>query len=478
MQKQVSVLVFNKVLRVRVILIIVLLMLLGAIIRFYQLTNTSLWLDELFSMNGADPATTLGEVYEYSKGDQPPFFFFLLYGWLKVFGYTDFAGRSLTVVIGLMAIPIMFFLGREFKNTNIGLIAAFVTTINWFHADLSREIRFYPLVFLLSGLSYLFFLRSIKKSGISDFILYALFTGLLLNTHYYGLVVLISQLIIFIVVIIFYKRDAKFIIGGLGAGLIAALSIMHWLPIILKDLQTDQFHVAPVPFYFPFTFAWMYFKDPAAVIIYALCIFLMVKYLIKRVSGKCVPIEDLVILGWIFIGFMVPLLYSWFKIPLLTPKYSTITLPGIFFFIACGFSLISKPTLKMYAVCALVIGAFIAIFISRPLHKPRVSEDWREVAHYFVNHTNGHQTIFAQLAYFHIYYFNHFGYRQELPIDQRWADFNGVVSKSDRIWLLTHPRYPDNGFKPDQQQLIDSLFRVKDQVQFRETKGVLYERKK
>lgn len=453
-------------------------MLVGAIIRFYQLTNTGLWLDELFSMNGANPASTLEEVYDYSKGDQPPFFFFLLYGWLKVFGYTDFVGRSLPVLIGLMAIPIMFILGREFKSTNVGLIAAFITTINWFHADLSREIRFYPLVFVLSGLSYLFFLRSIKKSGLSDFILYSLFTALILNTHYYGLVVFISQLTIFFVVIIFYKRDAKFVISGLSAGVIAALSILHWLPIILRDLQTAQFHVAPVPFHFPLTFAWMYFKDPAAAIIYAVCAFLMLKYFIERFSGKRVPMEDVVILGWIFIGFMVPLLYSWFKIPLLTPKYSTITLPGIFLFIACGFTLISKPILKMYAICALVIGAFIALYISRPLHKPKVSEDWREVAAYFASHSNGQQTIFAQLAYFHIYYFNLFGYQQELPIDQRWADFNGVIRKSDKIWLLTHPRYPDSGFKPDQQRLIDSLFRVKDLVQFTETKAILYERKK
>ena len=478
MEKHLSILVFNKELRVRVVFILLLLMLAGAIIRFHNLTSTSLWLDELFSMNGADPSTTLREVYEYSKGDQPPLFFFLLHAWLKVFGYTDLAGRSLTVLIGLMAIPTMFFLGREFKNTNIGLIAAFVTAINWFHADFSREIRFYPLVFLLSALSYLFFLRSIKKSKLSDFVLYALFTGLLLNTHYYGLVVFVSQLIIFIVVIIFYKRDARFVIGGTGAGLVAALSILHWLPIILKDLQTDYFHVAPVPFYFPVTFVWMYFKDPAAVIIYALCVFLVIKHMFEKISSKPLPLEDLVVLGWIFIGFMLPLLYSWFRIPLLTPKYSTITLPGIFYLIAYGFSFIVRPRMRMYAISALLIGAAVAIFISRPLSKPRVSEDWRDVARYFVNHSNDPQTIFAQLAYFHIFYFNHFGYRQELPIDQRWADFNSIVSRSERIWLLKHPRYPDQGFSPGQQQLIEEEFQLDTVVSFKETKAMLYERKK
>jgi mannosyltransferase len=478
MQETVSIEVFNRTMKVRVVLILTVLILVAAMFRFYRLTEPSLWLDELFSMNGADPATTLHDVYEYSKGDQPPFFFYLLHGWLKVFGYTDFAGRSLTVLLGITGIPAIYFLGKEFKGTSVGLVAAFITAINWFHADISREIRFYPLVFLLSTLSYLFFLRSIRRSKITDFFFYALFTGLLLNTHYYALVVFVSQLILFLVVVIFYQRNNRLIIGGLAAGVVAGLSILHWMPIILKDLQTDQFHVVAVSFDFPIKFGWMYFKDPVAVIVYAFCIFLMIKYLIEKFSGRRLPVEDLVLLGWIFIGFMVPLLYSWIKIPLLTPKYSTITLPGIFLFIACGFTLIARSKWKVYAVGGLFVGAFIASFISRPLNRPRVAEDWRDVAHYFADHSDRPQTIFAQLAYFHLFYFNHFGYDQELPIDQRWADFKQIADSSTRIWLLRHPRYPDEGFKPEQQRLIDSLFHLKDEVQFRETKAFLYERKK
>jgi uncharacterized membrane protein len=478
MQQHFSITIFNKHLEMRIAVVLLLLILVGAIFRCYGLTDTSLWLDELFSMNGADPHTTLKEVYEYSKGDQPPLFFFILHYWLKLFGYTDFAGRLLTVVFGLLGIPAIFFLGKELKNTNLGLAAAFITAINWFHADMSREIRFYPLVFLLSTLSYLFFFRCIKRSQIKDFVLYALFTALLLNTHYYALVVFVSQLILFIIIIVFYKRDTKLIIGGIMAGIVAGFSILHWMPIILKDLQTDHFHVAPVPFYFPFKFAWVYFKDPVAAIIYGISVFLALKYLVQEFSKRRLPIEDLLILGWIFIGFMLPLLYSWIKIPLLTPKYSTITLPAIFLFIATGFIRIGKPQYKRYAVICLFIGAFIAVFISRPLRKPRVAEDWREVAAYFAGHSEKTQTIFSQLAYFHMFYFKYLGYNQELPVDQRYSDFNGIVEKSDRIWLLRHPRYPDEGFSPDQQLLIDKQFEFRDEVQFRETKALLYERKK
>ena len=150
--------------------ILLVLLAAGAFIRFFGLEYSSLWLDELYSMLGSDPGKTWTEVYEYSKNDQPPLFFFILHGWLKIFGNTDFAGRSLTCVFGLLGIVVMYFLGKEIKNEKLGILAAFITTINWFHTDISKEIRFYPLVFLLTACSFLFFLRCIKRTRAIDFV--------------------------------------------------------------------------------------------------------------------------------------------------------------------------------------------------------------------------------------------------------------------------------------------------------------------
>ena len=62
--------------------ILLVLLAAGAFIRFFGLEYSSLWLDELYSMLGSDPGKTWTEVYEYSKNDQPPLFFFILHGWL------------------------------------------------------------------------------------------------------------------------------------------------------------------------------------------------------------------------------------------------------------------------------------------------------------------------------------------------------------------------------------------------------------
>jgi mannosyltransferase len=482
MKKDISITFLNKTITLKIYHLLVLFLLIGAFIRFYKLNITGLWLDEIFSMRGANPQTSLKDVYEYSKADQPPLYFMILNCWLKLFGYTDMAGRSLAALYGLLGIPAIYFLGKEFKDEKTGLLVAFMTTINWFHADFSREIRFYPLVFLLSTLSYLFFLRCIKRSQALDFILYIICTSLLLNTHYFALAVFGSQFVIFIVTIIFFhKRETQFIIGAALAGIISGLSLYHWLPVILSDLNTTDFHAVQVPVYFPVTFGWMYFKDPIACLAYGVCFILMAKNLIKQTLQNKLIVEDVVIALWIFIGFMIPLVYSWVRIPLLTPKYSTITLPGIFLFIACGFKLIVKEKIQTGLVIAIFIGAFIALYVSKPINKKGKGEDWREVGEYFSQEKlkDQPQIIFSNLAFIHQYYFDVFNNPQAL-VDQRWKEvreFKHLIDSVDKIWILNHSRYPSTEFTIEQRALLNSEFKLKKNVKFSETSASFYERK-
>jgi mannosyltransferase len=478
MLSEISLPVGRKEIRTKTVYVLLLFIAVGAIIRFYKLTGYGLWLDELFSMNGADPSTTIDQVLEYSIGDQPPVFFLVLHGWLKLFGYNDFAGRSLTVIYGLLGIPAIYFLGKEIRDHRLGLFAAFMTTINYFHADFSREIRFYPLVFVLSSLSYLFFLRSLKNAKVVDFIFYALFTSILLNTHYFGMVVFVCQFLIFLIVVVVCRKNVKFILSGLVAGIVTALSIAHWLPHILKDVQTTSFHVAPLKFYFPFQYVGIYFRDPIACAVFGVLFILGAKFLYDSFKARTNLIESIVISGWIIIGFAIPVIYSIVRLPLLTYKYNTINIPVIFIIISLGFFMIPKVKIQQYVIVALIVGALIVFTFSRPLSSPKRTEDWREVAHYFTNNVHNKPTIFGQLAYFHLYYFKIFNWDGELPIDQRFCDFNTIVEKSNEIWLLRHPRYPDAGFTAEQQQLIDSLFRPEGSVvSFQEQTAQRYVRK-
>jgi uncharacterized membrane protein len=479
MQNSVSISLFQQSIRVKTLYVLLGIIGMAAFIRFHNLTYSSLWLDEIYSMIGSDPATSLLDVYTYSFNDQPPLFFILLHGWLKVFGYTDFAGRSITCIYGVLGVLAIFFLGKEVKDEKLGLLAAFITSINWFHVDISKEMRFYPLVFLLVMLSYLFLLRSLKRSAAWDFVGYAVFTSLLLNTHYYGMVVFVSQFVIFLVIVIFYKRSARLIIGGLVAGCAAGFSMYHWLPVIQHDLQINQFHVSPVKWDIVFGFCWNYVKEPVAFAVYAICTFLSVRIFYYRIKEKSITITHVVVGCWILLGFGIPLVYSLIKLPLLTHKYDTIIVPAIFLILANGFLYFPSTKIRAYTLLTITLSAFVILFYARPPYKPRRGEDWREVAAYFKDHTEQPQLIFSQLAWFHQYYFKK--YKLAVPLDQNTSDFNKLVEGKKGIWLLQNSRYtggwPTTGLLSAQQELVNREFEVTDSVVFKQTTAILYKRK-
>ena len=65
------------------------IVLLALVLRLYHLDYQSLWVDEIASMNGSNPEMTVSSVIQYSVLDQPPAFFLLLHGWLKIFTVTN-----------------------------------------------------------------------------------------------------------------------------------------------------------------------------------------------------------------------------------------------------------------------------------------------------------------------------------------------------------------------------------------------------
>ncbi|HEY0655305.1 MAG TPA: glycosyltransferase family 39 protein [Chryseosolibacter sp.] len=469
---------FNRKADISIVYILIFLMIVGTFFRLYNLTYASLWFDEIHSMNGADPSSTLSDVYEYSKRDQPPLFFVILHYWLKVFGYEDFAGRALTAFIGVLGIPAMYFLGKVYKNEKVGLFGAFMVTINWFHVDVSRDIRFYALVFLLTALSYMFFLLSVRKSNTSSFFWYTFFTSLLLNTHYFGLVVYLTQFVLFVIMMVWFRADRSFIVKGLCSGLLTGLSIAHWFPVIFSDLQIKSFHIQKIPQHFFIDYAWSYFKDPASFILFAICAFLSAGYFYNRLKQRSIGIEHVIVFGWIFLSFFIPLLFSWIRYPMLMERYSIIALPAIFLVITHGFYLIPNEKDRSYLVALVLVGACLSLFVLNRIYKNILREDWRETADFFAADT-AKTVVFTPLTWYHRYYFmkNHL----PLPMDHKQVDISGIIKNKDHVWLLTHDYYigPYNNplFSTQQQQLIDQEFNLVDTVNFRQTHAYHYRRK-
>jgi len=62
---------------------------------------------------------------------------------MMVFGTTKSAVKLLSVLFGVLAIPMIYVVGRQLFNKGVGLVAAFILALSSFNIYYSQETRMY-----------------------------------------------------------------------------------------------------------------------------------------------------------------------------------------------------------------------------------------------------------------------------------------------------------------------------------------------
>jgi len=127
----------------------------------YHLGGQSLGVDDAFSFSiskqSASPIvlTTAADVH-------PPLYYLLLYYWMMLFGTSVFGMKLLSVLFGVLAIVMVYVVGRQLFDQQVGLLGAFILAISPFNIEFSQEARMYSLMTLLALLSTYFFVRLVR----------------------------------------------------------------------------------------------------------------------------------------------------------------------------------------------------------------------------------------------------------------------------------------------------------------------------
>ncbi|NDJ87331.1 MAG: hypothetical protein GYB66_15740 [Chloroflexi bacterium] len=172
----------------------VLVLLLAALLRIYNLNAQGLWGDEGWSVEFSDPENP-AEVSRRLVDDlHPPFYFILLSGWRQVAGDSVIVMRLIAVYAALISIALMVHLGRQLFSLSAGLLGALILALADKHIVLSQEVRHYTLAFMLMALSSAVFLRWLKQPSRTNTLLYAVTILLALYTHYYTMIILLVQI--------------------------------------------------------------------------------------------------------------------------------------------------------------------------------------------------------------------------------------------------------------------------------------------
>ena len=124
---------------------LLLITLLGAALRFYDLGGKGLWLDEAFSVWMG--AQSLGEMMKWliQIDQHPPLYYSLLHLWLN-FGDGAVTVRAFSALVSTLAIPLTYFLGQRLGGPSLGLLAALLMATSPFQVRFAQETRMYALL--------------------------------------------------------------------------------------------------------------------------------------------------------------------------------------------------------------------------------------------------------------------------------------------------------------------------------------------
>src|SRR5438309_8912337 len=126
-------------------------------------------------------AHPLGDIPGLLRHDgAPPLFYMLLHFWMQAFGTGESATHALSLVFGLLTIPVGMWAGWSLFGRRAGVYAAFLFAFSTFLTAYAQESRMYELMALLGLLATAGFIHGFVYRRRRYLILFAVCAALML----------------------------------------------------------------------------------------------------------------------------------------------------------------------------------------------------------------------------------------------------------------------------------------------------------
>jgi len=363
--------------RSRYLQLLLSLTLFGAILRFYNLGYNSIWLDEASTLNFAIKsipdiwqATTAGEF-------NPPLFYWTEHIML-IFGNSEVILRFIPALLGVLTIPLIYCVGKEFMDRNTGIIAAAAFAFSPFLIFYSQDARAYSMMLFFVTFAMVFYFRALKSNDLANWALFGLLSALAFWTHFYALVI-IGALILYALYELFPKIKTNIraiqplVISCVIFGLVC-------LPLILVTIQLFAKRTASAPTFgiqgpdlIIATFAQISGSEVAMYLLLLLFIAGIVQaFLLDKNKG--IFLVTITVLTFVISNFLS------YRIPM-QPRYLIFLAIVYFVAIALSYKLLyslvnSRGVVYGFIAILVVMNAFMLV----GYYSGYVKEDWRGFA--------------------------------------------------------------------------------------------------
>ena len=190
------------------------------------------WMDEAISTGIA--SHSIGAIPGILRHDgNPPLFYALLHWWISAFGSSESATHSLSLVSGLLAVPVGMWSGWTLFGRRAGVIAAALFAFNAWFTYYAQETRMYELMALLGIVATTAYVHAFVYRRRPYVLVFAAALALMLYTHSWGVFFFVGGLVALIPSYVVSDdrktlvRDAA--IAFVGAGIL----FIPWVPNLL-----------------------------------------------------------------------------------------------------------------------------------------------------------------------------------------------------------------------------------------------------
>jgi mannosyltransferase len=348
------------------------LSLVGLALRLRQLGERDLWLDELSALGAA--ALSLPDfLLAVSVEANMTLYYWLLFAWLRVVGFQadEFAIRLPSAVLGALALPLLYLLGRRLHSSAAGLAAAGLLAVNGLHVLWSQEARSYALLATLTILSYLCLDRALARARRRDWVLHAVATALAGYCHVFSAFTILAQ-----AAFVLSRRSRATLLAWLGSALLSALLLLPLVPFYLRQSSGAKLSrlLPPTP-----TDALNLLIGLAGGSLATLALYLVLTVLgltPSRAFPRGRAYRNWLLLSWLLVPIGLAFGVSLVR-PLLRDRYLFAALPALTLLAGVGLARLPRPlglaTLGLTAACSLA-----ALELGYGGIKPPPDEPWRE----------------------------------------------------------------------------------------------------
>ena len=355
------------------------LILLAAILRAPLLLGLgSLWNDEAFSRHFA--LLPIKDALRYLTMDvHPPLHTVVLHVWMRAFGDSVLALRSLTFVFAVAGLAVFLKLARELFGRREAILAGALAVFSPLLVYYGADARMYAMLFFLACLSSLLFWRMVEgdERGKEAWMWVSLALAL---THMTGAMVLAGQALFLLV-----SAERRHLFRTLFWRFLAiALVLAVWLvpaatfrlSSLSKEWQfrsgQEDLHASLSLLYW----IWLGKNKAQLAIAFAVTGLLMLGGILRKSERRPyfnISRESAFLFSWFACAFAPFLVF-----PNVTPRYLIAAVPPFFLLLARGFLKVAGGRLG-----ALVFGIAIVLFLSLPglaAQYATRSYDWDRVA--------------------------------------------------------------------------------------------------